>query len=162
MAANRDIEHLLRRAGFGARPDELARYTPMSITQAVNAVVDYDQVADNVDSLIGQSGNLGTTSNGAFSPNTNITDARQRWIFRMVHTNRPLQEKMTLFWHNHFATAYSKFSGSTNAADGTQYMASKAGEGPFEVRGYVEMLRDNALGNFRDMLMIIAKDTAML
>src|SRR5262249_30095961 len=93
---------------------------------------------------------------------TNITDARQRWLFRMVHTNRPLQEKMTLFWHNHFATAYSKISGSTSAADGTQYMASKAGEGPLKMRGQIEMLRDLALGNFRDMLMNVAKDTAML
>ena len=50
-----------------------------------------------------------------FSPNTVITDARQRWLFRMVHTNRPLQEKMTLFWHNHFATAYTKIAGRRSA-----------------------------------------------
>ena len=42
---------------------------------------------------------------GEFQPAVNINDARQRWLFRMVHTERPLQEKMALFWHNHFATA---------------------------------------------------------
>ena len=50
---------------------------------------------------------------GPFSPNTNIEDARQRWLFRMVHSQRPLQEKMALFWHNHFATAYSKVAGAS-------------------------------------------------
>ena len=53
-----------------------------------------------------------------FSPNTNIEDARQRWLFRMVHSQRPLQEKMALFWHNHFATAYSKIAGAVGARAG--------------------------------------------
>ena len=51
--ADRQIEHLLRRAGFGARPDELTTYGPMSIGQAANALVNYDTVPDTVDSLIG-------------------------------------------------------------------------------------------------------------
>ena len=41
-------------------------------------------------------------------------------------------------------------------------MAAKASEDPGSVRGQIEMLRDNALGNFRDILVNIAKDTAML
>ena len=41
-------------------------------------------------------------------------------------------------------------------------MAAKASEDPGRVRGQIEMLRDNALGNFRDLLVAIAKDTAML
>ena len=41
-------------------------------------------------------------------------------------------------------------------------MAAKASEDPGGVRGQIEMLRDNALGNFRDILLNIAKDTAML
>ena len=36
----------------------------------------------------------------------------------MVHTDRPLQEKMTLFWHNHFATGYTKIAGALGAAEG--------------------------------------------
>ena len=53
-ATDRQIEHLLRRAGFGARPDELAYYGQMSISQAVDTLVNYTDVVDDVDSLIGQ------------------------------------------------------------------------------------------------------------
>jgi uncharacterized protein (DUF1800 family) len=160
--ADPQIEHLLRRAGFGARPDELAAYGAMSTKQAVSALVDYDGVPDIVDSLISQPGYIGMTISGAFSPQSNINHARQRWLFRMVHSDRPLQEKMTLFWHNHFATGYNKIAGALGATEGARYLAAKASEDPGQVRGQLEMLRDNALGNFKDILLAIAKDTAML
>ena len=156
------IEHLLRRAGFGARPDELTMYGAMSINQAINALVEYDAVPDVVDSLIGQPGYIGMTISGAFSPQSNINHSRQRWLFRTVHSNRPLQEKMTLFWHNHFATGYNKIAGTYNGGEGARYLAAKASEDPGQVRGQLEMLRDNALGSFKDILLAIAKDTAML
>jgi uncharacterized protein (DUF1800 family) len=79
-----------------------------------------------------------------------------------VHSDRPLQEKMTLFWHNHFATGYAKIASALTATEGARYLAAKASEDPGRVRGQLEMLRDNALGNFRDILLAIAKDTAML
>ena len=161
--SDRQIEHLLRRAGFGARPDELSLYGAMSTTQAANALVDYDSTPDTVDSKIGSPGYVGTTvTGGAFSPQSNINHARQRWLFRMVHSDRPLQEKMTLFWHNHFATGYNKIAGALSAAEAARYMAAKASEDPGQVRGQIEMLRDNALGKFKDILLAIAKDTAML
>jgi uncharacterized protein (DUF1800 family) len=69
---------------------------------------------------------------------------------------------MTLFWHNHFATGYTKLTGLVGAAEATRYLAAKASEDPGRVRGQIEMLRDNALGNFRDILVNIAQDTAML
>jgi uncharacterized protein (DUF1800 family) len=157
------IEHLLRRAGFGARSDELDRFRRMTITDGINYLVDYDQIPDDVDSHIGQSGYVGVnTTRGPLAPQSNIVDARERWLFRMLHTNRPLQEKMTLFWHNHFATGYTKIAGLSNAAEGARYMAAKASEDPGKVRGQIEMLRDNALGNFQDILINVAKDTAML
>jgi uncharacterized protein (DUF1800 family) len=161
--SDRQIEHLLRRAGFGARPDELSLYGAMSTTQAANALVDYETTPDTVDSKIGSAGYVGTTvTGGAFSPQSNINHARQRWLFRMVHSDRPLQEKMTLFWHNHFATGYNKIAGALSAAEAARYFAAKATEDPGQVRGQIEMLRDNALGKFRDILLAIAKDTAML
>jgi uncharacterized protein (DUF1800 family) len=162
MANTGQIEHLLRRTGFGARPDELFLYGELSIPQAVDALVNYERVVDDVDDNIGKSGYVGTTTRGQFSPQTNITDSRQRWLFRMVHTDRPLQEKMTLFWHNHFATGYNKIAGTLGATEGARYLAAKASEDPGGVRGQIEMLRDNALGNFGDILLNIAKDTAML
>src|SRR3954471_24901454 len=160
--AGRHIEHLLRRAGFGARPDELSLYGAMSINQAVGALVDYQSVPDVVDTLIGKPGYLGTTASGPFSPQSNVNHARQRWLFRMIHSDRPLQEKMTLFWHNHFATGYNKIAGALNAAEGARYLAAKPSEDPGQVRGQIEMLRANALGSFKDILLAIAKDTAML
>jgi uncharacterized protein (DUF1800 family) len=69
---------------------------------------------------------------------------------------------MTLFWHNHFATGYTKIAGALGAAEAARYLAAKAIEDPGQVRGQIEMLRDNALGNFKDILLAIAKDTAML
>ena len=119
-SSDRYIEHLLRRAGFGARPDELDFYGGLSISDAVDAVVNYEQFPDTVDANIGKSGYVGITTRGAFAPASNIIDSRQRWLFRMIHTNRPLQEKMTLFWHNHFATAFTKIAGTTNAAEGAR------------------------------------------
>jgi uncharacterized protein (DUF1800 family) len=161
-SSDRYIEHLLRRAGFGARPDELDFYGGLTISDAVDAVVNFDRIPDTVDANIGKPGYVGITTRGTFAPQSNITDARQRWLFRMLHTNRPLQEKMMLFWHNHFATGFSKIAGAVNATEAARYMAAKPSEDPAAVRGQIEMLRDNALGNFRDILVNIAKDVAML
>ena len=162
LAVEPQIEHLLRRAGFGARADEAELYQKYSVNQAVEYLLNYEAIPDDVDSHIGQAGYVGMTTAGPFSPQSRIADARQRWLFRMLHTNRPLQEKMTLFWHNHFATGYTKIAGLTNAAEGARYMAAKPSEDPGGVRGQLEMLRDNALGNFQNILLEIAKDTAML
>ncbi|HZR23225.1 MAG TPA: DUF1800 domain-containing protein [Vicinamibacterales bacterium] len=145
------IDHLLRRAGFGASADELAAYDRLSYAEAVDRLVNYDAMPDTVDSNIGKPGYVGTTSNGPFSPDTVIGDARQRWLFRMVHSDRPLQEKMTLFWHNYFATAYSKVQATAKDTNGTKLM-----------NGQMEFLRANALGSLRDLLLGIAKDPAML
>jgi len=160
------IGHLLRRVGFGARPDELETFRKLSFNGMIQRVLEYERLPDDVDTHIGQPGYVGNTPSaaGGFQPNTNIGDARQRWLFRMLHTNRPLQEKMTLFWHNHFATAFSKLSGigSVGQSLATRYMAARPAEDPGRVRGQLEMLRDNALGNFRDILYNISTDTAML
>src|SRR5205823_2544560 len=56
----------------------------------------------------------------------------------------------------------NKVAGTLGAAEATRYMAAKASEDPGKVRGQIEMLRENALGNFRDILVNIAKDAAML
>ena len=46
---------------------------------------------------IGAPGYVGITTRGEFSPTSVITDARQRWLFRLVHTDRPLQERCILY-----------------------------------------------------------------
>ncbi len=159
--ADDSIAHLLRRAGFGASPDDLARFGSKSYGAAVDALVNYQSTPDDVDGKIGQAGYVGTTSNGPFSPNTVISDARQRWLFRMVHSARPLQEKMTLFWHNYFATGYTKVS-QAGQMDGTRLMAAKASEDVKGQQGQIEKLRANALGTLNNLLNTIATDPAML
>jgi uncharacterized protein (DUF1800 family) len=163
MARSRPgIEHLLRRAGFGASPEELESFEDMSTFQLLDYLLDYEAQPDDVDSKIGNSAYISVVARaGGFAPNTNIEDARQRWLFRMVHSRRPLQEKMALFWHNHFATAYSKISGNVPAAAATKMMALKEGQLPGP-RGQLELFRDEGMGSFRDLLIAVAKDPAML
>ncbi len=162
MAGTRPIDHLLRRAAFGATPDDLAVYGELSLSQAIDRLIEFDRLPDDIDSRVGTDGYLGvTTRGGQYSPNTVINDSRQRWLFRMVHSPRQLQEKMALFWHNHFATAYSKVSGFAGTAQGTRLMAGKPGEVPGPP-GQYELFRQYALGNFRDLLLAVARDPAMV
>jgi uncharacterized protein (DUF1800 family) len=155
------IEHLLRRAGFGASAEDLRAVENMSSLQAVSYLLNYEQVPDDVDDRIGDAAYAGVTTRGAFSPNTNIEDARQRWLFRMIHSRRPLQEKMALFWHNHFATAFSKLNNTVGTVHATKMMALKAGALPGP-QGQIELFRQMGLGKFRDLLVEVAKDPAMI
>jgi uncharacterized protein (DUF1800 family) len=155
-------EHVLRRMGFGAGPDDLAAYADLSATGLVTTLLNYEQVADDVDARIGGIDYVGVTTRGQFSPDTVIGDARQRWLFRMVHTRRPLQEKMALFWHNHFATAYSKVAGAFGGVHGAKMMDARAQNFGGAFRGQIQLFRDMATGNFRDLLVEVAKDPAML
>jgi len=66
------------------------------------------------------------------------------WVDRMVRTNRPLEEKMTLFWHGHFATSEEKLR---------DYR---------KIQLQIDTLRHSATGNFGDLLVAVAKDPAML
>src|SRR5206468_12444810 len=146
----------------GASSVELAAYSNLSYSQAVDRLINYEQIPDTVDSNIGKAAFVGTTSRGAFSPNTVADDARQRWLFRMVHSDRPLQEKMTLFWHNYFATGISKVGAVAKGENATRLMAAKPSEDPQKQVGQIELFRSGAVGSLRDLLLAVAKDPAML
>ncbi len=66
------------------------------------------------------------------------------WLDRMVRSPHPLEEKMTLFWHGHFATTEEKVR---------DYRKMQA---------QLDTLRKGALGSFRDLLAAVSKDPAML
>ena len=66
------------------------------------------------------------------------------WAERMLDTNRPLQEKLALFWHGHFATAEGKVR---------DYR---------KMLGQVEMFERHAAGNFGELVEAVAKDPGML
>jgi uncharacterized protein (DUF1800 family) len=134
----------------------------MSMSEVLEYLLDYEDQPDDVDSRIGNPAYVSVFNRaGGFQPNTNIDDARQRWLFRMVHTQRPLQEKMALFWHNHFATAYSKINGAVGAVQATKMMANVSGQLPGP-QGQLELFREHALGSFTDLLIEVARDPAML
>lgn len=156
------LEHLLRRAGFGATPAERDSYLEMSYGEVVDSLIDFDPAATDVDAAIGTPGYLGVTARNGFLPNTVINDSRQRWLFRMVHSPAPLQERMALLWHHHFATAYSKLAGTFGATEGARMMAAKPSEDTARVRGQIEMFRQLGLGKFSDLLVEVAKDPAMI
>jgi uncharacterized protein (DUF1800 family) len=163
-----EIDHLYRRAGFGSSQEEIDEYTSLSFASypgSVARLLNYREIPDDVDTFVGAPGYVGVTARGGggFQPATNILDARQRWLFRMVHSRRPLQEKMALFWHNHFATAYSKVANELNdAAIATRMFAAKPDDDASRTKGQLELFREYALGNFRDLLVEVAKDPAML
>ncbi len=156
------VDHLLRRAGFGATEDDLKEFEGSSTSEVLQYLLDYEGQPDDVDEKIGNPAYaLIDGGRTGFSPNLNIEHARQRWLFRMLHSRRPLQEKMALFWHNHFATAYSKIAGIVGGAQATRMMALRPGELPGP-QGQIELFRTMALGSFRDLLIDVAKDPAML
>src|SRR3954452_3548232 len=156
------IEHLLRRAGFGAGQDEIDDYLELGLSTAIQQLLNYESIPDDVDQLIGKPGYVSVTARGEFLPRTVINDARQRWLFRLIHSRLPLQEKMAFFWHNHFATAYSKISRALGAVEGARYMAAKPTEDPDQVKGQIELFGQYAGRSVRALLLAVAKDTAML
>jgi uncharacterized protein (DUF1800 family) len=158
---NPEIDHLLRRAGFGVSLGDADIYRDMSPIAAVAHLVDYEGRPDDVDERIGRPDHVQVSKKDLFAPDIDIEDARERWLFRMIHTRRPLQEKMALFWHNHFATAYSKLAIDSGERQGAKLLAHKPGalRGP---QGQIELFRQYALGNFRDLLLQVAQDPAMV
>src|SRR5258708_527435 len=158
---NPEIDHLLRRAGFGASAADAETFRDMSTSAAIAHLVDYEGRPDDVDARIGRADHAQVVSKDLFAPDIDIDDARQRWMFRMIHTRRPLQEKMAMFWHNHFATAFSKLTAASGNLQAAKMLAQKPGvlRGP---QGQLELFRQYALGNFRDLLLQVAQDPAML
>ena len=77
---------------------------------------------------------------GGMAPN----QAQAQWVYRMVNTNRPLEEKMVLFWHQLFATGNSKI------------------DNPPELTQQIAMFRKHALGDFPTLLVELAKNPAMI
>ncbi len=66
------------------------------------------------------------------------------WMLHLLQTDTPVNEHMTLFWHNHFTSSLEKV------------------EQPNLILNQNKLLRDNAMGNFRTLLHKIARDPAML
>ncbi len=156
------LEHILRRMGFGASPADLAFWAGTPVDTVIDRLLNYEWATTDHDSKIGQAAYVGITTSAGnpFSPNTLINDARQRWLFRMVHSQRPLEEKMTLFWHNHFATAYSKLAGAVGQERATRLMDNDPTSLAGSPAGQIQVLREFATGSFPGMLLAMSKHPA--
>jgi uncharacterized protein (DUF1800 family) len=159
---DRLLEHVLRRVGFGASTADLSRFAGQGLGSVIDNLLNFEQAPDTVDDNIGKPDYIAVTTRGQFAPNTVINDARQRELFRMVHSERPLQEKMALFWHNHFATAYSKVAGTYGSVHATKMMGGRPDQVAGAQRGQYQLFRNFATGNFRELLVEVARDPAML
>ncbi len=158
------LEHILRRMGFGASPADLALWAGVPTDTVIDRLLNYESMSTDHDSRIGQPEYVGITTSAGnpFSPNTLINDARQRWLFRMVHSQRPLEEKMALFWHNHFATAYSKLAGAVGQERATRLMDNDPTSLAGSPAGQIQVLREFATGSFPGMLLAMSKHPAMV
>ena len=128
---------MLRRAGFGGTPDEISSYASLGYEAAVARLVDYEKVADD-------GAEARVAAMAAELDMTKLASIQAVWLQRMAMTARPLQEKMVLFWHDHFATGNGKV-GRPQAMDYQN-----------------QFFRANALGSFRELLSGISRDPAML
>ena len=137
LADTRNLAHLLRRAGFGARPAEWTAYANLGLAGTTQQVLHPEGVADPFPALLAE-------VQGDYVDFDNLDSIKKWWLYRMSHTPRPLEEKMTLFWHGHFATANYK-------VDKPRWMWQQN-----------ETLRTHALGNFRTLLSAVSRDPAML
>jgi hypothetical protein len=131
------VGHLYRRAAFGATWSELQSALQAGPEQAVDSLLNggpglekFDQSTRELVPSIARA-NAGQ-------------QARAWWLYRMLYSPHPLREKLTLFWHNHFATSNAK--------------VQNAG---FMIRQY-DLMYKHALGSFRSLLQEMSKDPAMM
>ena len=143
IAGSMQIGHLLRRAGFGATPDDINTYRGYSFTDAVDHLINYQQVSDDTMENRLKSLNL----DFSLQSGTTITNMQRWWLLRMAWTQRPLLEKMTLFWHGVLTSSFRKVGG--NKAYGRVMVQN-------------QFFRDHAFDTFDNILTGIVSDPAML
>jgi uncharacterized protein (DUF1800 family) len=127
------VRRLFWRAGFGARPDEVAKWT----AAGRDATIAWFLNGGGGPELVGPAPH---TEGGPIDPVNEWGHDALWWLDRMVRSQRPLVEKMTLFWHDHFATRDQE----------TPLMLAQN-----------RKLRKHALGNFKTLTREITTDPAM-
>jgi len=129
--------HLFRRAGFSANRSEVESAVNRQPHEIVADLLSPDRESDNfraeIRSLIRASMAAG-----------DVKKLSAQWVYRMLNTPSPLLEKATLFWHGHFATSAEKVQDA-------ELMQMQN-----------DLLRQFAWGDFKTLLLEIARDPAML
>ncbi len=138
MTERQKVAHLYRRLGFGAAPAELDAASRAGVESTINHLVMYH-----------------TEPSLAVSPQefcwrdkeeADVGTYRYRcwWVLNMLASRRPLEEKLALFWHDHFAVAESKVEFGPMMLD------------------YLLTLRQHASGKFETLLGEVARNPAMM
>jgi uncharacterized protein (DUF1800 family) len=127
--------HLLRRISFGPTPEEVAKVVKIGVAKYVDQQLNHGAINDQA-----------TNKRLPRAPRDKYDDWAwmRRWYARMVYSKRQLLERMTLIWHEHFATSNEKV--------GIAYLMHKQ----------EDLLRKFALKRFRDLVVNVTKDQAML
>jgi hypothetical protein len=125
--------HLLRRLGFGPNRREMHEVLRLGL----EAYIERQLHPEQIDDRLGERYYRPPPGPGGVTPPI-------WWVGRMLYTRRQLQEKMALIWHEHFPSSYVKVASTT------------------VLRDQEELFRARALGSFRDLLIAITKDNAML
>ena len=133
------LAHLMRRAGFGATKEELERYTAMGYEATVDELIDPPE-----DRQSGKTAMLLRYLPGCLLPGGTPTPGQYNWMYHMITTQRPLEEKVALFWHHVFATGNAK-------VDNCDQMLEQ-----------LTMFRKYGMGNYREMLVQLSKNPAMI
>jgi uncharacterized protein (DUF1800 family) len=130
-------ERLLWRAGFGPRRGEAEALAALGLNAAVHKLV-----YPGGEKLVGRPPR--DDKGRPLAPADAWGHDHCWWLDRMVRTSRPLVERMTLVWHDWFATS--------NAGVGSQRLMLKQNQ----------LFRSHALGSFKTLLLDVTKDPAML
>jgi hypothetical protein len=155
--------HLLNRAGFGGLSAEIQKIADLGLDQAVSLLLDYEKIPDptlnpdwahpNPDEIKKYRDTIrnGTPEQREQAKKEERQLALRRtlelrgwWLKRMASGPRPLQEKLVLFWHGHFATSVEKV------------------RNPYYMWRQNELFRRLATGNWQQLLVEAGKDPAML
>lgn len=152
---NTEVVHLLKRTMFGAAKADVDYFLTKTMSQAVDELLTPSASApvgplNNYNDANYTDPNVALGAEWGNAPyDTNVNTKRKKsfkswWIGQMLNQGRSIEEKMTLFWHNHFATQISTI--------GDARMAYKNNV----------LLRSNALGNFKTFTKAVTKDPGML
>jgi Protein of unknown function (DUF1800) len=131
------MAHLMRRAGFGASRDELEARAERGYEATVEELL--NPQAEPVDRYA-----FLRYHPGFWKPITSPGMGSAAWFHTLLNTQRPLEEKMVLFWHQVFATGQSKV------------------DHWHELIAQVDMFRERGMGNYCDLLVELAKNPAMI
>ena len=137
VSTSNSIKHLMRRASFGASNDALQRMSDKTFEEIVDDLLEPESQPDYDELTFFR-----------YHPMADVmhvdNHAKINLMYRMTHSQRYLQEKMALFWHYVFATGDSKVGS------------------PYAMHTQIEMFRRHGMGNYRTLLIELAKDPAMI